>query len=68
MKVKIKYIAIDPYYSDQTQTFIGDSHESIDNQIVEFERYIGREHPAGISAVYERKYVYDDCKFISYKL
>lgn len=53
MKVIIKYIAIDPYYSDTIQTFIGESMSSIESQICEYEQYVGREHSMGISAIYK---------------
>ena len=52
MKATINYKAVDPYYSDQTQTFIGETQESINKQIEEFEKYLGREHPAGVSTIY----------------
>ena len=58
MKVIIEYKSIDPYYSDQTQTFIGENSESIDSQIYKFEEYLGREHPTGISLIYESKIIY----------
>ena len=54
MKATINYKAIDPYYSYQTQTFIGENQESIERQIYEFEKYLGREHPTGITAIYRR--------------
>ena len=47
MKRKIKYIAIDPYYSDHTQVFIGADEEEINRQIYEYEAWLGRNHPAG---------------------
>ena len=55
MKAVINYKAIDPYYSDQRQAFIGETRESIDNQIYEFEKYLGREHPSGISTIYKKE-------------
>ncbi len=53
MRTKILYRAIDLYYSDQEQIFIGMNQDSIDYQITEFERWLGRNHPAGISCIYE---------------
>lgn len=51
-RIRIKYEAIDPYYSDQVQTFIGETIESCDEQRYEFERYLGRNHPHGFMAIY----------------
>lgn len=43
MRLKIKYIAIDPYYSDMVQIFVG-SRSSIDQQVHDFESWLGKEH------------------------
>ena len=59
MLAKIKYTAIDPYYSDMVQTFIG-SRESIDNQIYEFEKWLGKEHSNGISSIYKTEFINSD--------
>ena len=48
MKIRKKYVAIDPYYSDFEISFIGDNLDKIDEQIFDFEKYLGREHPSGI--------------------
>ncbi len=42
MKIIKKYTAIDPYYSDQVQAFIGEDISSIDEQIYEFEKWLGK--------------------------
>lgn len=57
MVLKKKYRAIDPYYSDQIQTFIGSDINSIDEQIYEFERWLGREHPNGIVTIYKTEII-----------
>lgn len=56
MKIKKKYIAIDPYYSDFEISFIGDNLDKIDEQIFDFEKYLGREHPSGISTIYKTEF------------
>lgn len=60
MKRQVWYKAIDPYYSDQLQTFIGVDAEDLDHQQYEFEKWLGREHPAGIRYIYEGITVYDN--------
>jgi hypothetical protein len=60
MKLKIKYISIDPYYSDFEQTFIGLDINSCYDQCYEFENYLGREHSNGISSIYKTEVVYDE--------
>lgn len=55
--LKIKYIAIGPYYSDQVQTFIGFDIDDCWNQEVDFEKYLGREHPHGINTIYKIKII-----------
>ena len=54
---KVKYKAIDPYYSDMEQVFIGGSIDSLDDQQYEFEKWLGKEHPAGIRFIYESEIV-----------
>lgn len=56
MKIRKKYVAIDPYYSDFEISFIGDSLDKIDEQIFDFEKYLGREHPSGISTIYKTEF------------
>ena len=60
MRAVIKYVAIDPYYSDQVQTFIGADADSIDDQVYEFEQYLGREHSNGIASIYKTETIHDD--------
>lgn len=52
-RLKVKYKATDPYYSDQIQTFIGCDINSCWDQMYEFEEWLGREHPAGIRFMYK---------------
>ena len=56
MKIRKKYVAIDPYYSDFEISFIGDNLDKIDEQIFDFEKYLGREHPGGISTIYKTEF------------
>lgn len=60
MKRQIWYKAIDPYYSNQLQTFIGVDGEDLDNQQCEFEKWLGRNHSAGIMHIYDAITVYDN--------
>lgn len=53
MKKSFLYKSIDPYYSDQTQTFIGMDETEINNQISEFNEHLGRNHPSGIEFIYK---------------
>ncbi len=62
---KVWYEAIDPYYSDCVQTFIGSSWEDLDGQEYEHDKWLGREHPAGIRFIYEKHTIYEsDCSDI----
>ena len=59
---EVWYKAIDPYYSDQVQTFIGSDYASLDEQEYEFNQWLGREHPAGLMFIYEMHTIYEsDC-------
>lgn len=59
---KVWYEAIDPYYSDCVQTFIGATWEYLDNQEYEHDKWLGREHPAGIRFIYDKHTIYEsDC-------
>ncbi len=60
MRAVIKYVAIDPYYSDQVQTFIGADANSIDDQVYEFEQWLGREYSNGIASIYKTETIHDD--------
>lgn len=55
MILKILYESIDPYYSSMTQTFIGVDNEDCWNQKREFDKWLGRYHPAGIRCIYRDK-------------
>ena len=59
MRIDVLYKAIDPYYSDCEQSFIGATSESCWNQKFEFEEWLGREHPAGIKTIYKVKILKD---------
>lgn len=52
-KIIVKYVAIDPYYSTTTQTFIGENLDSCDQQKYEFEKWLGRNHSNGIASIYK---------------
>ena len=59
---KVWYEAIDPYYTDCVQTFIGTSWEDLDNQEYEHDKWLGREHPAGIRFIYDKHTICEsDC-------
>ena len=59
MKRIIKYKAIDPYYSDVTQTYIGISAEELDNIQDETEQYMKGSH-FSLSSIYEREWLLDE--------
>lgn len=52
-RLDIQYIAIDPYYSDQKQSFIGYDIDDCWMQKYEFDRWLGRNHPSGIRTIYK---------------
>lgn len=54
-RLEILYEAIDPYYSSHTQVFIGSDLESCWDQCTEYEKWLGREHPAGIMYIFKPK-------------
>lgn len=54
---KVKYKAIDPYYSDMEEVFIAGSLDELDSQQYEFEKYLGRNHPAGIRFIYKAEII-----------
>ena len=59
MKRIIKYKAIDPYYSDVTQTYIGTSAEELDNIQYETEEFMKGSH-FSLSSIYEREWLLDE--------
>lgn len=52
-RLKIRYKAVDPYYSTHEQTFIGVNLDDCDNQRFEYEQWLGREHPSGIMTIFK---------------
>ena len=59
MKRIVKYTAIDPYYSDITQTYIGSTIEELDNIQWETEKSMGSGHTS-IDMIYKIEIVNDD--------
>ena len=60
-RLDVKYIAIDPYYLDHTQSFIGYNIDDCLSQKYHFDKWLGREHPSGIRTIYK-------CEIINEKL
>lgn len=56
-ELKVKYTAIDPYYSDQEQVFIGVDLQSCYDQKYEFEDWLGSEHADGITSIYKTEII-----------
>ena len=52
-KLVIKYISIDPYYPTHTQTFIDSNIDDCWDQAIDYENWLGRNHPAGIKCIYK---------------
>ena len=52
-RLKIRYKAVDPYYSTHEQTFIGVNLDDCDNQRFEYEQWLGREDPSGIMTIFK---------------
>lgn len=59
MKRIVKYTAIDPYYSDFEETYIGITLDDIDEQQYETEKFIGHNHPNGIDAIYKPSIIFE---------
>ena len=59
MKLKVKYISIDPYETTHEQTFIGIDINDCDNQRYEYEKYLGRYHSNGISSIFKTEIIFD---------
>lgn len=59
MKRVIKYIAIDPYYNDFQETYIGSTPEEIDNIQNETEEHIAQFH-YDLSTIYKKEIIFDD--------
>lgn len=60
MRRVVKYISIDPFYCDKTQTYIGYDGDEIDSIQYETEKYMGQYHPNGINNIYKSEVVYDE--------
>lgn len=60
MKIIVKYVATDPYYSDIEQTYIGATAEEVDNIRQETEEYMAREHNGLLSMIYKTEVVFDN--------
>lgn len=59
MKRIVKYTAVDPYYSDMEQTYIGESLREIDNIQMETEDFMAQEH-CSLSMIYKTEIIYED--------
>ena len=59
MKRIVKYISVDRYYSDFTETYIGSTQEEIDNIQQETEDAIAQYH-ASLSLIYKTEIIFDD--------
>ena len=59
MKRIVKYTAIDPYYSDVVQTYIGYDSDEIDAIQYETEQFMCKEH-ANIGCIYKSEVIKDE--------
>ena len=59
MKRIVKYTAIDPYYSDVVQTYIGMDSDEIDSIQYETEKFMSREH-SNINHIYKSEVIKDE--------
>ena len=59
MKRVIRYTAIDPYYSDVIQTYIGMDSDEIDSIQYETEKFMSREH-SNIGNIYRSEVILDE--------
>ena len=64
MKRIVKYTAIDPYYSDQEQTYIGSSPSEVDTIQWETEEFMAREH-CSLSMIYKSEIIFDNTEYES---
>ena len=55
----VKYIAIDPYYSDVIQTYIGMDSDEIDSIQYETEKFMCKEH-SNIGNIYRSEVIKDE--------
>jgi len=59
MKRVVKYTAVDRYYSDQVQTYIGSTTAEIDSIQQETEEHMAMFH-ANLSMIYKPEIIYED--------
>ena len=59
MKLVVKYTAVDPYYSDQIQTYIGASPEEVESIRQETEDFMAKEHGGVLSMIYKAETILD---------
>ena len=59
MKRVVQYLAIDPYYSDITQTYIGSTIDEIDNIQYETEEFMKGEN-LSLSSIYKVNIIEDE--------
>lgn len=59
MKRVVKYEAIDPYYSDFEETYIGTTFDEIDEIQYETEEFMGHNHENGIGCIYKPVVIYE---------
>lgn len=55
--IKVHYKAVDPYYEDQTQTFIAETLAKCEDQMMDFEDYLGRNHGGTIWSIYKSEII-----------
>ena len=58
MKRIVKYIAVDPYYSDQEQVYIGATMDEIDSIQYETEEHMARFH-ASLGMIYRPEIIFE---------
>jgi hypothetical protein len=63
MKRVVRYTAIDPYYSDQEQTYIGSNSDEIDAIQYETERFMAREH-CSLGMIYRTEVIKDETDYL----
>lgn len=63
MKRIVKYISIDPFYTDKVETYIGYNGDELDSIQYETERFMGQYHPNGINAIYRSEVLVDETDF-----
>ena len=59
MKRVVKYTAVDPYYSDQIQTYIGSTEAEIDDIQYETEEHMAGFH-ADLNMIYKTEVILED--------